>query len=134
MAGVHLRQSDGRDQVVLRRFDGRPPLSETQWQVSSSSEGALFAREPRWRADSKGLFYLDRLPQSLRVMSVEIGAGPNPVGTPKALFEFRNEGSTAQSNVFDYAPSSDGQRFLVDEGRSDPKPTLNVILNWAGGK
>jgi hypothetical protein len=84
-----------------------------KWQVPFSA--GLFAREPRWRADSKGLFYLDHLARVRpRLMSVAIGAGPNPVGTPKALFDFNSESSVTQINGFLYAPSPDGQHFLVD--------------------
>ena len=63
-------------------------------------------------------------------MAVPIGAEPNPVGTPNALFEFQTITTVPQNNVFSYAPSADGQRFLISVFATDAQPTLDVILNW----
>ena len=63
-------------------------------------------------------------------MAVPIGAGPNPAGAPKALFEFRSNGTVPQQNMFLYAPAPDGQSFLVVVNITDAQPSLEVILNW----
>jgi hypothetical protein len=108
--------------------DGR----ETKWQVSS-----VFGREPRWRADSRELYYLE-LPnvaaQRFRVMAVPIETGAVPVGASKPLFELASFGMIPQGNSFLYAPAPDGRRFLVDMFASDARPTLDVILNWGSSE
>jgi hypothetical protein len=50
------------------------------------------------------------------------------VSLPTELFEIRGlEGS----GYDDYAPSSDGQRFLIKVPvEQDQKPVLNVVTNW----
>ncbi len=59
-----------------------------------------------------------------------IGPMPNPIGTPKVLLEFQTGLTVQQANRFAYAPSADGQRFLVSEFATEVQPTLDVILNW----
>jgi Tol biopolymer transport system component len=122
--------SSGQRQVVLRSFNGDASPSDTRWQVSSLPG---YGREPRWRADSKELFYLD-FPAtgtgSVRLMAVSIGSGPSPVGVPKVLFEPKVALATVPSaNIFLYAPSPDGQRFLIDTFASAVRPALEVVLN-----
>lgn len=126
-------EGGGVSRVFIRPFNGAAPLLDAKWQVSSSS---VSAREPRWRADSKELFFLESpLPANHpRVMAVPIGAAPDPVGTPRALFAFQTILSVTRTNIFAYAPSPDGQRFVVDAFASRVEPTLEVILNWAGGR
>ena len=126
-------EGSGSSRVFIRRFNGAAPLPDTKWQVSSSS---LAAREPRWRADGKELFFLE-LPLGSstrpRLMAVPIGAGEHPVGVPKALFEFQTSLNVTRTNIFSYAPSQDGQRFVVDAFSSDVQPTLELLINWTGG-
>ena len=66
----------------------------------------------------------------IKVMSVPIGAAPNPAGTPTPLFEFRSQTTVPQQNVFLYAPAADGQRFLINVFATEAQPSLEVILNW----
>jgi hypothetical protein len=117
--------------VYLRPFNGTAPISDTKWQVSTSSTAR--GLEPRWRADSKELFYLEANPGSrlVRIMSVPIGATPDPVGTPKRLFDVQSLNLVTQLNGFIYSPAPDGQRFLVNVFASNVQASLDVILNWA---
>ncbi len=83
-------------------------------------------RQPRWRRDSKELFFLAR---DGSMMSVEIsGAGEVRTEPPKRLFHanLRVEDSKTLYDV-----TSDGQRFLiiagdVPYGDSD----IEMVLNW----
>jgi hypothetical protein len=67
-------------------------------------------------------------------MTVAVGTGVDPFGPPTPLFSFPSGGAgVPQRNVFLYAPSADGQQFLVDRAATDVQPTLEMIVNWASG-
>jgi serine/threonine protein kinase len=127
-------ESGGVLQVWVRPFAEGEPLPGTKWRVSSSP-GPFGAREPRWRADGTELFYLEVTgPRMARLMRVAVGTGVDPVGSPTPLFSFRAGIIVPQRNVFMYAPSADGQTFLVDQDATDVQPTLEMIVNWASTK
>jgi Tol biopolymer transport system component len=123
-------ESGSAQQVFLRLFANGAPGAAGKWQVSPATTSG---REPRWRADGKELFYLDAASSFSRIklMAVPISDGPNPVGMPKALFEFRTLLYAPGADLWSYAASPDGQRFLLDRYASDAQPTLDVIFNWA---
>jgi serine/threonine protein kinase/Tol biopolymer transport system component len=133
---AYTSDESGGLQVFVRPFDEGKPLPDTKWQVSSSSG---FGREPRWRADGTELFYLEQPTEAalrtIRLMTVAVGTGVDPFGPPKPLFSFPYGGSRVpQVNAFLYAPSLDGQKFLVDRPATDVQPTLEMIVNWASTK
>lgn len=131
---AYFSNESGTGQVYLRPFAGAAPAPDAKWQVSTS-----LGREPRWRGDGKELFYLQFVTGTSRyqVMSVPVGAAPNPAGTPKLLFEFQSISVVPQGNAFLYSPAADGQRFLINIYATEAHPSLDVILNWgstASGK
>jgi hypothetical protein len=63
-------------------------------------------------------------------MAVPIGAGPTPIGTPTRLFEVQLTSSVIGANSFRYAPSADGQRFLVSAYVTNVRPSIDLLLNW----
>jgi hypothetical protein len=89
--------------------------------------------EPRWRADGKELFYLERIPGTRRIRLVAVSisdASDNPLGAWRSLFEFGSLPTVQEANAFLYSPSADGQRFLINAYASDPQPSLDVLVNW----
>jgi hypothetical protein len=93
---------------------------------------------PRWRADGKELFYTNGNTEIWSVTVDSNGSGLT-FGAPKLLFNSRmNTSSHApyNTNFFNYAVSSDGQKFLIPRNTSsttnpaDLSPPLTVILNW----
>jgi Tol biopolymer transport system component len=96
------------------------PMASRRWQVSS-----LGGTIPRWRADSKEIFYASR---DNRLMAVEAEAhdGGLEVGAPRALFEARPVGPRAF-----YAVSPDGQRFLVNSLQGDGPASITLVQNWS---
>ena len=110
--------SDESDQweVYVRPF-GRPgePV-----RVSVNGGG-----QPKWRRDGKELFYLAA---DGRLMSVRVtGTGAAfDVGLPAALFDTGGY----QPELDDYAPSADGQRFLVKVAPEGRSAEMNVVFNW----
>ena len=91
------------------------------------------ALEPRWRADGKELFYLERIPSSRRYKLIAVAineTSDNPLGTTRSLFEFTALSNIPEVNGFLYSPSADGQRFLVNAYAADSQSSLDVLINW----
>jgi Tol biopolymer transport system component len=124
---AYCSDESGRLQVYLRPFAGAAPAPDTKWPASGVS-----GREPRWRADGKELFWVESVAGTSRskLMAAPIGQATNPVGVPRMLFEFETVLIVPQGNQFSYAPSADGQRFVVNVPSTDARPSLDVILNW----
>ena len=58
---------------------------------------------------------------------IKLGATVEP-GIPQELF--------ASAGIIDFAPSPDGQRFLVNVpagGEGATAPPITVVLNWTAG-
>jgi eukaryotic-like serine/threonine-protein kinase len=122
---------DGRFMAYQSDESGRPEiyireLSPTggKWQVSTAR-----GRCPRWRADGKELFYFT---PEFDFMAVPISSDRGlEIGTPVKMFNRRVLMTGAQT-LFPYAPSIDGQRFLLvtptDAGSSSE---FIVVQNWA---
>jgi len=82
-------------------------------------------RNPRWRADSKELFYVDG---DGTMMAVPIeGSAQLEIGMPQALFS-----AAASGNNYSYVVTRDGQRFLVNARPpgSGSAESLTVVVNW----
>lgn len=116
---AYASNESGDDEIYLKAFP-----SGIQRQVSIGG-----GREPRWRADGRELFYLlGETLTRLRLMSVDISAEGVP-GRPKPLFEFHATSGATSTNWFLYAPSRDGQRFLVNRFETDARPQIHVVLH-----
>jgi dipeptidyl aminopeptidase/acylaminoacyl peptidase len=81
--------------------------------------------QPRWRGDSRELFFLD-LEGKMMSVSVERGSPPK-IGIPRKLFD---TGLIPDPTVNQYAVTEDGVRFLVLEPRKGFLETYSVVLNW----
>jgi Tol biopolymer transport system component len=83
---------------------------------------------PRWRADGRELFYM--APDgSLIATDIVWSQGVPRVGSAHRLFK-PNHGTRSFAGT-DYAPSLDGQRFLVSEAvGNSAQASLIVTLNW----
>jgi Tol biopolymer transport system component len=130
---AYTSDESGADEVYVRPF----PSGEGKWQVSTA--GGI---EPRWRGDSKELFYLDRF-QLGAVMAVEltVDGGGVSAGKPRKLFLSSLLGSNhpGPPGYWRYAVSRDGQRFLIPvnprstEFNNAISPPMAVVQNWAAG-
>ena len=101
------------------------PVPSSKWQVSHGG-----GEEPRWRRDGKELFYLS--PEGT-LMSAKVNLGGSfEAMTPVALFQSRRRQKISSQDVFTYAVSNDGDRFLfntiVDRRQATP---LWIMQDWA---
>ncbi len=111
---AYQSSESGRPEVYVAPF----PWTGAKWQISTS--GAV---QPRWRGDGKELFYYG----FGELISTQVdGSGSTfLVGATKPLFRF-----TLETISREYAPSRDGQRFLViSRGEGAPQP-LTLVQNW----
>jgi Tol biopolymer transport system component len=114
---AYQSNESGQDQIYVQAI----PASGAKYQVSTSG-----GTQPAWRRDGKELFYFSA---DLKLMAVPITLGTSVVpGTPQELF--------ANTGLTGYAPSADGQRFLVNVpagGEGATAPPITVVLNWTAG-
>jgi serine/threonine protein kinase len=109
---VYMSDESGRQEV----YDQTVPISDQKWPVSRGGGGA-----PRWRPDGRELFYLtpDR-----KLIAVEVHTDTQfTLGVPRALFQ------TDIPPGGGYAPSNDGQRFLMPSLVDGGSLTIVVLLN-----
>jgi DNA-binding winged helix-turn-helix (wHTH) protein/Tol biopolymer transport system component len=108
----------GMTEVYVTAFPG----PAERWPISTGG-----GSDPQWRRDGRELYYI-AAEQTLMAVSVE--TDPTFVaGTPEPLFRASFDGpSLAFGSAF--APSPDGQRFLVAEAISEDEPRLIATLNW----
>lgn len=127
---AYVSSDNGSTQVYVRPF----PSGDGVWPVSSN-RGVT----PRWRADSKELFYVTSYDNGkLMAVSVREEDGQFKSGTPQDLFSVEMvtpPHSTTINTYHTYDVSPDGQRFLIPRPastlRDDATPTpITVVLNW----
>ncbi len=112
----------GQDEIYVQTF----PVSGAQWMISSGG-----GTQPRWRRDGKEIFYI----AGNKLMAAEVKTAPKfEHAVAKSLFETRIFFGLAV-NVFRYAPSADGQRFLINTVPEEAAAVapITVVLNWTAG-
>lgn len=112
---AYQSNESGQMQIYVQSI----PPSGAEYQLSTAG-----GTQPAWRGDGKELFYLST-DQKLMAVPIALGANVEP-GSPHELF--------ANARMTSYAPSPDGQRFLVNvpagaEGAARP---LRSRSCWGG--
>jgi eukaryotic-like serine/threonine-protein kinase len=106
----------GRWEVYVATFPGMTDKRQV------SIEGGM---QPRWRRDSKQLFYLSL---DGTMMATEMSAARQPASSiPRPLFRTRLSPSP---NVPQYDVAADGTRFLVLEPAHSGGEPITFVLNW----
>jgi eukaryotic-like serine/threonine-protein kinase len=117
---AYVADSSGRNDVFVR------PLPDGEPQRVSVNGGI----EPQWRADSRELYYIS---SDRHLMAVPITTnGDRRAGTPEALFLTGLDPIGLPINGRNqYVPSASGDRFLINQSRSDaPSPPIVVLSHW----
>jgi len=114
---AYSSNESGRFEVYVTGFPG----GGAKWQVSTS--GGSF---PKWRRDSKELFWLDAADN---MMAVDVSTTANRVlmGTPQALFH----AAGVQTQQGPYTVTADGKKFLINTGdvKEENQP-FTLVQNW----
>jgi predicted Ser/Thr protein kinase len=114
---AYASDESGRREVYVQSYPGAAN------RIPVSREGGS---QPQWSRDGKELFYVT----SEAVVAVDFHADGS-CGAPRRLFD--RTAFLLDPRYLNYAPSTDGKRFLMirrDEGSAPHQ--LNVILNWSG--
>jgi len=116
---VYASNETGRNEIYVQTF----PQQSGKWQISASG-----GTDPTWRRDGKELFFLSP-DEKLMAVDVNTNAGTFQAGIPKELFQTQSIPPWYWRNI--YAPSADGQRFLMITPAIDAKPApITVVVNW----
>jgi Tol biopolymer transport system component len=124
---------DGRWLAYISTESGRfdvyvEPFRKRGERVRVSTKGG---GQPKWRGDSKELFYLT---PGGALMAVDVREGPTgpEVGIPTTLIPAHVLRSVVMwQGTDDYAVSADGQRFLVKRPPTkEEKQRIHVLLGW----
>jgi Tol biopolymer transport system component len=123
---AYSSNESGPFEIYVRPF---PDAAGGKWQVSSG--GGDF---PRWRADSKELFFITS-DRKLMAADVVERSGVPEIGVAHLLFETRISYPAGTADFYSYAVSRDGQRFIISSLPQDSalaSEPMTVVLNWAG--
>jgi eukaryotic-like serine/threonine-protein kinase len=115
---TYVSRESGQDEVYLEPFR----REGTRVRVSPAGGG-----QPKWRGDGRELFFTTPT-NHLMTVAVRTEGDRVDVSLPTDLFEIRGLEGTGTD---DYAPSADGQRFLVKQSvQQERKPQLQIVTNW----
>ena len=115
---AYVSREAGQDDVYIEPFK----REGDRVRVSAAGGG-----QPKWRRDGRELYFVT---PANRLVAVDVRAGDErlDVSLPTELFEIQGIQGTGYD---DYAPSADGQRFLVKVPLGqDLSPVLHVLTNW----
>ncbi len=113
---AYTSDESGRDEVYLQSLE--PDRAKVQVSVSGGNR-------PLWRRDGRELYFVDAR-EVLRAVGVPDNSGK--LATPQPLFKLPGSQQGVPPYTLDYAPSSDGQRFLIRRVAPEAeRPAINLI-------
>jgi Tol biopolymer transport system component len=99
------------------------PDANGKWQVSRAG-----GTEPRWRGDSKALFYIG--PQQMLTEAAVSTDGVFSTTATRPLFTIRARPPISYTDLMTYDVTRDGKRFLVNQYvRPAQAPPLNIVIH-----
>ena len=119
---AYTSDESGRPEVYVQRY----PSGREKTRVSAQG-----GSEPQWRADGRELYFLT---PNRRLNVVSVTTTPTLFAArPVKIFEVVVDTSIGSIHSWHFAPSADGQRFLLDVS-STTASTSTVVLNWRSGE
>jgi Tol biopolymer transport system component len=116
---AYVSNESGDWEIYVTTF----PNAQGKWQVSLGG-----GTEPRWRGDSRGLYFIDSK-GVLAAVPVNV-RGTFSAGTPSRLFPLHGRPPISSTDFFSYDVSRDRERFLVNRYvKPDHVEPLTVVLN-----
>ena len=123
---AYVSAESGRSEVYVQTIESASAAGQGKWIVSKGG-----GTNPRWRRDSKELYYL--APNG-KVMGVDVlGNGSFQPSAPHALFQGPARSATRGGNDSSpsYDVSADGKRFLfLVPDLDNTRVPFTVLLNW----
>lgn len=116
---AYASNETGRPEVYIAPF----PWTGAKWQVSTNGGGL-----PRWRHDSRELFF--DVVDNGQIMAAEIKAGAKSIEVGQAVPLFRIR---FRSSGTPYTVSRDGQRFVAISSGEEQSFPLTLVQNWTAG-
>jgi hypothetical protein len=87
--------------------------------------------EPHWSVDGRELFWFHPAGDVLEIMTATVRRGKTfTYDPPKVLFRALASAWTPELSFNTFAPSADGQRFLVPVYGSDARSSTHLVTNW----
>ncbi len=113
---AYTSDESGRYEVYVRPLSG-----DGRWKISTGGGGTPF-----WRRDGRELYFIT--PQN-RLMAVPVQTSDTVFtsGAPVALFRADFPSWDTQRN---YAPFSDGKRFVIKVAPQHDRALMTIVLNW----
>jgi Tol biopolymer transport system component/predicted Ser/Thr protein kinase len=112
---AYVSNESGQTQVYVAPASG----NGGKWQISTKD-----GDNPTWRGDGKELFYNDSADDVFAVDVIEKDTTIS-FGQVNRLFHL-----DAAAAGIAYDVSTDGQRFLFNQGTQDAATPLNLVVNW----
>jgi serine/threonine protein kinase len=123
---AYTSREPGRDEVFVVPFDSGKVLSGSsaelegrRWQVST-----VGGRCPRWRGDSKEIFYLSPTGQ---MMAAEIEEKRDRIEVRATQALFRSD--VQSPPIAPYDVTADGKKFIINTAAGGNGP-LTLVVNW----
>jgi serine/threonine protein kinase/Tol biopolymer transport system component len=107
-------ESSGRHEVFVQSF----PEPGSKIRISANG-----GRMPMWKKDGRELYFVT---EDLSIMGVSLTAGPTSLQPSPPVRLFQTELQTFFNDRVQYAPSADGQRFLVNLPLHDDRPKAST--------
>jgi Tol biopolymer transport system component len=121
---AYASDESGSWEIYVTTFPG----ATGKWQVSRGG-----GTEPRWRGDSKEVFYL--APAGMLTAVPVSTIGSFATGGPMPLFQFHGRAVISSTDVFSYDVTKDGKRFLVNRYLKPERiAPLTIVLHAAAGQ
>jgi Tol biopolymer transport system component len=117
---AYASNETGKWEIYVTAF----PEPRGKWQVSTGG-----GEQPRWRGDGKELFFLS---SDGKMMAAPVTIGSNfDAGTSVTLFQATPRQPVLVHDLFVYAVSRDGQRFLINTPvKQTETAPMSIVLNW----
>jgi hypothetical protein len=116
---AYASDESGSWEIYVTTFPG----AAGKWQISRGG-----GTEPRWRGDSKEIFYLG--PNGMLTAVAVSTEGGFSSSTPVPLFQFRGRAAISSTDVFSYDVTKDGKRFLVNRYvKPEQIAPLTIVLH-----
>jgi len=122
---------DGQWLAYTSEDAGSAAVYVCRFPVCSERQKLPGQAEPHWSVDGRELYWLRNGRDDLEIMAATVRTGKTfTYDPPKVLFRAIVSAWTPELSFNTFAPSADGQRFLVPAYGSDARFSMHLVTNW----